>query len=280
MLLVVALLSGAVVVLPAAAGSETSPTVKAEDSGVYGEPHRWSPEQTSIAPAGMVTFANSSATVPHGVIWTSSVAPVCEASVPVGNGNSKTSWSGSCSFAQAGEYAFYCSYHGPSMHGTVIVSAAGATTTTTAPPPASGGGAAGGNPASPVEPGSQSVSAVPSPPLAGSALQALKLASVQRGGSVRGSVKVSPAGSGARLEVDVLAKGASLAGAGRAAQVRVGRLVRPSVQAGTVSFTVTLTARARRALRAHRHLALAVRISLSPAHGSTVRIGRSVVLHP
>jgi plastocyanin len=280
MLLVVALLSGAVVVLPAAAGSETSPTVKAEDSSVYGELHRWSPEQTSIAPAGTVTFANSSATVPHGVIWTSSVAPVCEASVPVGSGNFKTSWSGSCSFAQAGEYAFYCSYHGPSMHGTVIVSAAGATTTTTAPPPASGGGAAGGNPASPVEPGSQSVSALPSSPPAGSALQAVKLASVQRGGSVRGSVKVAPAGSGARLEVDLLAKGASLAGAGRAAQVRVGRLVRLSVQAGTASFKVALTARARRALRAHRHLALAVRISLSPAHGSAVRIGRSVVLHP
>jgi plastocyanin len=279
MLLLVALLGCAVVVLPAAAGSETSPTVNAEDSGFYGELHRWSPEQTSIAPAGMVTFVNGSATVPHGVIWTSSVAPVCEASVPVGNGNFKTSWTGSCSFAQAGEYAFYCSYHGPSMHGTVIVSAGGTTTTTTAPPPASGGGAAGGNPASPVEPGSQSVSAVPSPPLVGSALQALKLASVQRGGSVRGSVKVSPAGSGARLEVDVLAKGASLAGAGRAAQVRVGRLVRPSVKAGTVSFTVTLTARARRALRAHRHLALAVRISLSQAHGSAVRIGRNVVLH-
>jgi hypothetical protein len=198
----------------------------------------------------------------------------------VGNGNSKTSWSGSCSFAQAGEYAFYCSYHGPSMQGTVIVSAAVATTTTTAPPPASGGGAAGGNPASPVEPGSQSMSALPSSPPAGSALRAVKLASVQRGGSVRGSVKVSPAGSGARLEVDLLAKGASLAGAGRAAQVRVGRLVRPSVQAGTVSFKVTLTSRARRVLRPHRHLALAVRISLSPAHGSTVRIGRSVVLHP
>ncbi|MEA2200209.1 MAG: hypothetical protein QOI89_805 [Solirubrobacteraceae bacterium] len=280
MLLVVVLLSGAVVVLPAAAGSETSPTVKAEDSSGYGELHRWSPEQTSIAPAGMVTFANSSATVPHGVIWTSSIAPVCEASVPVGSGNFKTSWSGSCSFAQAGEYAFYCSYHGPSMQGTVIVSAAGATTTTTAPPPASGGGAAGGNPASPVEPGSQSMSALPSSPPAGSALRAVKLASVQRGGSVRGSVEVSPAGSGARLEVDLLAKGASLAGAARAAQVRVGRLVRLSVQAGTASFKVALTARARRALRAHRHLALAVRISLSPAHGSAVRIGRSVVLHP
>jgi plastocyanin len=277
-LLLIALLGVAVVVLPAAAGSETTPTVKTEDGNVYVEVHRWSPEQTSIAPAGMVTFVNGSATIPHGIIWTSSVAPVCEASVPVGSGNFKTSWSGSCSFAQAGEYAFYCSYHGPSMHGTVIVSAGGTTTTTTTPPPLPGGGTAGGNPTSPVEPGSQSVSAVPSSPLTGSALQAVKLASVQRGASVRGSVKVSAAGSGARLEVDLLAKGASLAVGGRAAQVRAGRLVRASVQAGTVSFTVALSAKARRALRAHRRLALAVRISLSPTHGSAVRIGRSVLL--
>jgi plastocyanin len=101
----------------------------------------------------------------------------------------------------------------------------------------------------------------------------------QRGSSVRGSVKVSPAGAGGRLEVELSAQNATLAKSGRSARVRVGRLVRSALHAGTVSFVVPLNARAKGALHRHRRLALTVKIVLQPLHGSAVTITRSVVVH-
>ncbi|MCW2970966.1 MAG: blue (type 1) copper domain protein [Solirubrobacterales bacterium] len=278
LLALVMALGAAVVVLPAVAGSETGPTVKAEDAGVYGEAHRWSPEQTRIAPAEAVAFANGSTTIPHGIVWTSSVAPVCEASVPVGSGNFKTNWSGSCTFAQSGEYAFYCSYHGPIMHGTVIVASTGTTTTTTSTQPTTPGAATGSPPLSGSGP-STAPAGAPASPLLGSAATAVKLASSQRGSQVRGSVTVSQAGAGGRLEVDLLAKSSSLAVAGHSKRSRVGRIVRSALQPGSVRFTVILNARAKHALRGHRRLALQVQIRLTPAHGSAVTVTRSVLLH-
>jgi plastocyanin len=273
-------LGAAVVVLPAVAGSETGPTVKAEDGGVYGEAHRWSPEQTRIAPAGAVTFVNGSTTVPHGIVWTSSVVPVCEASVPVGSGNFKTSWSGSCTFAQSGEYAFYCSYHGPSMHGTVIVASTGTTptTTTTSTQPMTPGAPTGSPPAGESGPSTAPAGALGSP-LLGSVATAVKLASSQRGSQVRGSVTVSQAGAGGRLEVDLLARSSSLAAARHSKRSRVGRIVRSALQPGSVRFTVILNATAKHALRSRRRLALQVQIRLTPAHGSAVTVTRSVLLH-
>ena len=61
----------------------------------------------------------------------------------------------------------------------------------------------------------------------------MKLPASQHGRSVRGSVKVSQAGAGGRLEVDLLAKGASLADAGHGAKLPVGRLVHAALTAGT-----------------------------------------------
>jgi plastocyanin len=278
LLALVMALGAAVVVLPAVAGSETAPTVKAEDGGVYGEAHRWSPEQSRIAPAGAVAFVNGSTTVTHGIVWTSSVVPVCEASVPVGSGNFKTNWSGSCTFAQSGEYAFYCSYHGPIMHGTVIVASTGTTTTTTSTQPTTPGAATGSPPLSGSGP-STAPAGAPASPLLGSAATAVKLASRQRGSQVRGSVTVSQAGAGGRLEVDLLAKSSSLAVAGHSKRSRVGRIVRSALQPGSVRFTVILNARAKHALRGHRRLALQVQIRLTPAHGSAVTVTRSVLLH-
>jgi plastocyanin len=114
----------------------------------------------------------------------------------------------------------------------------------------------------------------PESPLAGSP----SLRSTQRGPSVKGSLDVSQSGAGGRLEVDLLAKSASLAAAHRSGPVRVGRLVRASVSAGQVSFSVGLSARAKSALRRHHRLALTVRIVLTPTHGATVTITRSVSL--
>jgi hypothetical protein len=127
-------------------------------------------------------------------------------------------------------------------------------------------------------------------PLAGSASSAIRLARVQHGAVVRGSVAVSQAGSGGRLEVDLLVQRASLARraslAGRALLARAphaplasaGRLVRSSLRAGVVGFKVTLNARAAHALRAHRRLALSVRIVIRSGHGPLVTVTRAVLL--
>lgn len=96
---------------------------------------------------------------------------------------------------------------------------------------------------------------------------------------MRGSVSVSKAGAGGRLEVELLAKGASLTGAGHGAQAQVGRLVRPALTAGAVSFKVPLSVRGKRGLRARGRLPLSVRVLLSPPHGVTVKVARNVVLH-
>jgi hypothetical protein len=54
--------------------------------------------------------------------------------------------------------------------------------------------------------------------------------------------------------------------------------VRSSLRAGVVSFKVTLNARAARALRAHRRLALSVRIVIRPVHGPPDTVTRPVLL--
>jgi len=107
----------------------------------------------------------------------------------------------------------------------------------------------------------------------------LKLTAPRHGSSVRGSVQISKAGVGSRLEVDLLVKSASLAKVKRSMQVRVGRLVRSSLYAGSVSFVVPLTARGKAALRRQRRLALTVQIVLTPLSGAPVTVTKSVVLH-
>jgi hypothetical protein len=109
--------------------------------------------------------------------------------------------------------------------------------------------------------------------------RALKLAGSQRGSTVHGSIKVSQAGSGGRLEVGLFAAGASLAKAGQSEQVRVGRLVRSSLEAGTASFSVPLSTKGKTSVRRHGRLALTVKITLTPLHGAAVTVTRGVVVH-
>jgi hypothetical protein len=109
-------------------------------------------------------------------------------------------------------------------------------------------------------------------------LTAVSVPSRQHGSSVHGSLVVSQDGAGGRLEVTLRARGASLASLRRPPQVRVGRLVRVSLHAGTVSFAVPLSAKARHALAVHRRLAVTVTIVLAPPHGSAVTATRSVVV--
>jgi hypothetical protein len=115
---------------------------------------------------------------------------------------------------------------------------------------------------------------------AGSPLSgAPRVRSSQRGATVKGSLEVSKAGAGDRHEIDLIATTASLAKAGHGAPV-VGRFVSASVTAGQRSFSVRPDMRARRALKRHHHLALKVRITLTPAGGQATSITRSVTLHP
>ncbi|MGA8364186.1 MAG: plastocyanin/azurin family copper-binding protein [Solirubrobacteraceae bacterium] len=124
---------------------------------------------------------------------------------------------------------------------------------------------------------------LPAPvPIGGSPLvggsRALTLAASQHGSSVHGSIEVSAAGAGGRLEVALFAPGASLAAAHRPSGVRVGRLLRSAVHAGVVSFATPLSVRARTALRRHHRLALTVQIVLTPLTGASASVIRSMVL--
>jgi hypothetical protein len=125
----------------------------------------------------------------------------------------------------------------------------------------------------------------PEPELAplGSALVegSLKLTAPRHGSSVSGSLVVSKSGAGGRLEIDLIANSASLAKVRhkKSTSTAVGRLVRSSVSAGNVSFSISLNARAKGALRRHHKLALTVKITLTPPTGAPAVVTRNVVLH-
>jgi plastocyanin len=266
-----AVLGVAAAVLPAIASSETTPMIEAvnEPATVYtAEHHRWSPTQVAVMAGGVVTFSNATE-VPHGVNWVGGpVKPNCEegaGKVPVGTtpAASGAKWSGACTFSQAGTYTFYCTVHGPEMTGTVTVSAGGTTTTTTTTPSTT----------------TTTTGPTPAPGVESPFAHAPSLGFVQRHGLVKGSLDISKAGAGERLEIDLFAQSASLAKAKHSARVRVGRFVRSSVRAGKLSFTVVLNARARHALKRHRRLALSVKITLTPLYGEALTVTRSVVEH-
>jgi plastocyanin len=284
-LCVAAVLGAAVVVMPALASSEGGP-IQAGGSPPY---YEWSPMSVSVNSGGQVTIKDLTS-VEHGVHWTSALVPTCSG-VPgasVGQPSFGKNWTGTCTFAKAGEYTFYCTVHGPPMSGKVVVNAAGETTVTTTatstpgyPPPAPGGG--GGNPSSPGhEAGSPQPPNTPSALtlLAGSASNAVKVAATQHGRAVHGSVAIAPAGEGGRLEVDLFARSGVLAGAGHGALQRIGRIVLAHVHAGAVRFSVPLSRQARRALARRHRLSVTVQVKLQSASATPITISRSVLLHP
>ncbi len=276
-----AVMGAAVVVLPAVAASET-PAVEAITgcSTYYPSYPCWSPSSpVTIATGGTVKFADKSNSLEQGIRWIGA-APACE-NVP--SANQKGPWEGTCTFTQPGNYRF----EGTQIYsstGEVVVTGATTTntttstvTTTTAPTSSGPSGPTGASP-EPGSPAAGSNDGAQASPLAGSAASAVRLAAVQHGGAVHGAVEVSHAGAGGRLEVQLLAKRAALASAGRSARAQVGRVARATLASGTVSFTVALDAKAARALRVHRRLALNVRIAVTPVDGSAVVLTRSVLL--
>ena len=199
-----------------------------------------------------MTFKNPSGSVEHGVAWIGGPETPSCSGIPIND--AKTSWSGTCSFAQAGTYSFYCPAHPTEMKGAITVGSSG---TTPPPPPTGSPGSSGDEPA----------------------LKALRLAKRQRGKFVRGAVDISQAGAGGRLQVDLFATRAKLFGAGHPGKMRVGRLTRSSLPEALVSFSVSLKRAARVALSRDERLPLQVKVTVTPTAGAAMRQARTVIVH-
>ena len=315
---VAAVFGAAVAIVPALAAGPSEAKLEVNENCVeadwpcWATPGSGSPaSRVTIAPGGTVKFADNANTAAT-VSWTGS-APMCSG-IPA---SATTKWEGTCEFEQPGTYRFESStlfndgYDNYTKYEIVVESAATGTTTTTTTTPTTttttpttttttpttttpttttpttttpttttttattytqppGGGAS-----TATTPG---LMEMPSPPAGNHPLATLALADAQHGDAVHGTVQIPAADGGARLEVELLAQGASLAKAKRTGRSRVGRIVRSSASAGTASFTVSLDATAKRALRRHHKLALIVKIVLTPIHGTAVTITRSVVV--
>ncbi len=269
-----ALIGAAVAVLPALAAAPSEAKLEVNENCEVSTWSCWTTEgsasiakptkSVTIASGGTVTFIDHASTA-AAVVWMGS-APACTG-VPT---SAMAGWEGKCKFEQPGTYKFESSTLWPEYTKYEIVVEGAAGTTPTTPTTTTPTTTTTTTPTTPTEPGSGS-------PLEGGS-KALKLAGSQHGSTVHGAIKVSQAGAGGRLEVGLVAAGASLAKAGHTKQVRVGRLVRSSLQAGSVSFSVPLNAKGKAALRRRRHLALTVKITLTPLHGAAVMLTRSVIV--
>jgi plastocyanin len=243
-LFLAALVCAAALQLPAA-GAADSPTVEPTETA---SGYAWKPAALTAAPGGTVAFRNPGNVVPHGVHWTGGPEKPSCSGVPVDEFG--TSWSGTCSFAQAGTYAFVCTVHPEEMKGTITV-ASGETSV----PPAPGAGAQ--------SPGSE-----------GPVVEGLQLAKKQRGGTVHGSITVLAAAIGGRLQVELEAPRAALGGRGKGS-VRLGSLSRALAAAGRLPFAVRLKPFARQALKSRGRLALKVETTVRPPNGTAeTLIGR------
>lgn len=118
-------------------------------------------------------------------------------------------------------------------------------------------------------------------PLAPALVQgSLKLTAPRHGSSVHGSVTVSSSGARGRLEVDLIASGSSLGKARnrKATATVVGRLVRGSVPAGKASFSISLNALAKSALRRRHRLTVTAKVTLTPTSGPADVVTKSIVV--
>jgi hypothetical protein len=285
LLVLTALVGATVAVLPAVAAAPSEAKLEVNENCVESDWPCWAVPGSGANPApasrvtivagGEVKFQDNA--TPAAVVWIGS-APACSG-VPA---SATSKWEGTCRFEQAGTYSFESATlfnGGPSLNYTkyevVVESAASGTTPTTTTTT---------TPASPSTPTTTTTTAPPpGEPSHGSPLEggssALKLARGQHGSTVRGSIDVSEAGAGAKLEVDLFAAEAAVAEASHHAQVRIGRLVRSSLRAGHVSFAAALSAKGRAALRRHGRLALTVKLTLTPQRGSAVTVNRVIVVH-
>ena len=118
-LLMVSALGGALLAIGAATVLAADKTV--ETTGALGT-YNWTPESTEINAGGTVEFKNAQANL-HAVTWNAGdpETPSCPGVPTTGTMN----WTGTCTFAQAGTYAFHCTVHPTEMTGTITVAAIG-----------------------------------------------------------------------------------------------------------------------------------------------------------
>jgi len=288
LLALAALVGSAVAVLPALAAAPSEAKLEVNENCVESNWPCWAapgsgskPEPASkvtIVAGGEVMFTDD-ATTKANIAWVGN-APACSPSVPVSPTSPQAPWEGKCKFEQPGTYKFESSTlfnGGPSLNYTkyeIVVEAdvTGTTPSTSATTPIPTPTTT--TTTSPMTPGE---------PSHGSSVQeearVLEIAHSQRGSTVHGSIEVPQADTGGRLEVDLFSAGAAPAKVSHRTHVRVGRLVRSSLAAGSVSFSVPLSTKGKASFRRHRHLALTLKITLTPLHGAVVRLTRVVVLH-
>jgi plastocyanin len=314
---VAAVLGAAVAIVPALAAGSSEAKLEVNENCVEHDWQCWTipgpdpkPASITIAVGEVVTFADKTSFAAN-ITWTGATAPMCSGAVPVSPAAATTDWEGTCKFEQPGTYELEDS-HMFYPEATVKVVEAGNTgttsttttttttpttttttpttttttpttttpttttpTTTTSTKPYGGGASTGATPSTATTPGSTET---PPPPGGSHPLARLALANAQHGDVVHGTVQIPAVDGGARLEVELLAQGASLAKVRRASSSRVGRFVRSSAPAGKLSFSVSLDAAAKLALRHHHKLALTVKIVLTPKHGAAMTLTRSVVV--
>ena len=187
LLVLAAVIGAAVAVLPALAAAPSEAKLEVNQNCVeanwpcWATPGSSSPaSKVTIATGGEVMFTDKASTEAT-VAWTGS-APACTG-VPT---SAMTGWEGKCKFEQPGTYKFESSTLWPeyTKYEIVVEGAATGTTPTTTTTPTIPTTTTPSAPTTPSEPGH------------GSPLGALKLASTQRGSTVRGQVKVSQTGTG------------------------------------------------------------------------------------
>jgi plastocyanin len=262
-LVLAGLLGSAVAVLPGlAAGDTAAPSASFTAVDFAWQANGGPGSQVTIQPGQTVSFAYPSGASMHNADFGSSPAPsVCTQTAGASSGsvpplpNQPTSpgWSGTCTFNTPGTYNFHCDLHS-FMTGTIVVQGPG-TTSTTSPPPTT------------------PTSTTPSNPSPATQFRA-SVHRRQRGTALVGSVAIPATYAGGSLEVDVSASAGSL-GLRRHGAVRIGRLVRRALAAGTHRFSVSLS-HVKPALRRHHSLPLTVNVLLRaagrPTRSSKLRV--------
>lgn len=237
-------LGAALAVVPglAAGSAPSSASFTAYDYGWMANGSVTSTKAT-IAQGGTVTFAYPSGISEHNADFgsgpkpsscTQSAGPSSGSVPPLPHQATHAGWAGTCTFNSPGTYTFHCDVH-TFMTGTIVVEGSGTTTGTTT--------------------------------TTGSPLTGASIPAHQRGTTVRGSVKLSDAARGGRLEVDL-----------RNGKARAGRLTKTNLQPGTARFAVSLSPAAKRALRNRGRLKLTVQVTVRSPSGTRGSITRQVLL--
>jgi plastocyanin len=217
----------------------------------------------TIAAGGSVTVSYPAGVSIHNVDFTDGGPTACTQTAgstvgpvsPLPATPEAPGWSGTCRFDTPGTYLFVCDNH-TYMKGTIVVEGRGTTTTTT-----SSSTTATGTSTVPGDQTPGSGSSTPGGSSSSAARPRVSVAHRQRGTVLRGTV-TTPAG---RSQVSITAY---LAGHG--STTRIGSQAKRSKATGMTTFAVKLDPVGRRKLQRAHHLAVDLRVVITPAAGRPV----------